>query len=120
MKGWQAHSTLNWSWVLSLQSQIRLLSDLSTEEQVFVGGQETKRPTHKVHSPHQRFEPPGTVILSPATVLARVLARAARDKRTNNIFLYWGNELCRAGKKRERKRTARHVAQPDLVHPDPA
>jgi len=50
----------------------------------------SRRPAHKIYSPHQRVEPPGTTILSsPATVPMRELAKATRDKRANNI-LCWG------------------------------
>jgi hypothetical protein len=40
------------------------------------------------------------MIFSPATVLTRVLAKAKRDKRANNIFLA-GNELGRTKKRQE-------------------
>jgi len=43
MEGWYAHTTLNWSWVLSLQSQTRLFSEPATEEQGFLWGQETRK-----------------------------------------------------------------------------
>jgi len=52
----------------------------------------------KVDLPHQRVVPPGAMIFnSPATVLMRVLAKATRDKRANNIFYCCGG-LGRVGK----------------------
>lgn len=41
--GWKTHTTLKLSWLLSLQSQTRLLSDLATGERVFLGSQQAKR-----------------------------------------------------------------------------
>ena len=50
-------------------------------------GQERVKLVHKgLNSLHQRFEPPGAMMLNPATQLMRVLAKARRDKRVNNIF----------------------------------
>ena len=97
MKGWQAHSTLNWSWVLSLQSQIRLLSDLSTEEQVFVGGQETKRPTHSLLTPPETRPSWDNYTQSDDGAGEGAGEGGKRQTSEQHFFLYWGNELCRAG-----------------------
>ena len=103
-EGWTTHRTLYWSWVLSEQSQIRVLSEPATAEQGWLAfrSPEPKRLACKIYSPHQRVEPPGEMIFSsPATVPTRVLAKARRDKRVNNIFLL-GSGLRRARGRRKK------------------
>ena len=72
-----------------------MFSESSTAGRGSLNSQKPKRLAHKICSPHQRFGPPGEVMLNPEAVPTRALARATRDKRANSMFLV-GNKLRRA------------------------